>query len=103
MRKCLSEDDSSCYKSARDLMNELVSVLVPALFGFNSMPLLLIFHVLKSLQLPLVGMEFRARIPLSVKEEVGENAVASVKVKRQLFRCVAPFRSKLLPMIPAID
>jgi len=32
------------------------------------------------MQLPLVGMEFRSRIPLSVKEEVGENTVASVKV-----------------------
>ena len=53
MKKCLSEDDSDCFKSARDLMIEL---------------------------LPLVGMELRSRIPLSVKEEVGENTVATVQI-----------------------
>ena len=77
MKKCLSEDNSSCFKSARDLMNELVRLFR---LCFVYMPLLLMFSALKFLQLPLVGMEFRSRIPLSVKEEVRENTVAIVKV-----------------------
>ncbi len=84
MKKCLSPNKSDRFKSANELMRHLVS---PCSHRFVCMQILVSVKCQTGVhfsQLPLVSMaeelRFLSKIPMSVKEEVGEITELNMQV-----------------------